>query len=82
MNFVSVKHPLVFFGIPSIGFLYISVFETLEASNLSQISIGGLAKFGTNFVASPFFLISIAFSIGSALLFNLKHLGKLSGQEK
>ena len=28
MNYAAIKHPLIFLGIPSLGFLYVSVLET------------------------------------------------------
>jgi hypothetical protein len=76
MDYVSVKHPLVFYGIPAVGFFYLCVLNAIEASNLAQFSIENLTRFGMSLLTSPLLLASVALSVGSALLYSLKENGK------
>jgi len=79
MSYAAIKHPMVFLGIPSIGFLYVSVLETILATDFTNVTASTLAKFGLSLGSSPLFLASIALSIGSAILYSQKQiLAKLS----
>ncbi len=74
MNYVAVKHPLVFLGIPSIGFLYGAALETVLGTNFSGPVLSTLARFTISLVSSPLFLVSVALSIGSAVLYSQKKI--------
>jgi hypothetical protein len=76
MSYVSSKHPLVFFGIPALGFFYAAVLESVLATNFSGISLGILASFGLSIATSPLLLVSVALSIGSAVLYSQKAVEK------
>jgi hypothetical protein len=76
MTFVASKHPLVFLGIPSIGFLYVASLQAVLATNFANFSLNTLASFGLKIGSSPLFLVSVALSIGSAILHTQKSLAK------
>lgn len=66
MNYAAIKHPLVFLGIPSLGFLYVSVLKTALGTDFANFSLATLQKFALSLASSPLFIASIALSIGSA----------------
>jgi hypothetical protein len=72
MNFAAIKHPLVFLGVPSLGFLYMSVLETALGTDFANFSITTSQKFALSLTGSPLFIVSIALSIGSAILYSQK----------
>jgi len=74
MDYVTIRHPLVFLGIPSVGFLYVSVLQTVLATDFANLTASTLARFGLSLTSSPLFLASIAFSIGSAILYSQKRI--------
>jgi glycosyltransferase involved in cell wall biosynthesis len=76
MTFAASKHPLVFLGIPALGFFYIAALEAVLVTNFSNFSLNTLASFGMLIASSPLFLVSVALSIGSAILYSQKALGK------
>jgi len=76
MTFAASKHPLVFLGIPALGFFYVATLKAVLATNFSSFSLTTLASFGTAIASSPLFLVSVALSIGSAVLYSQKALGK------
>ncbi len=74
MDYVATKHPLVFLGIPSLGFLYGAVLETVLNANFSGPIPLTLARFTIALTSSPLFLVSVALSIGSAILYSQKKI--------
>lgn len=76
MTFTAQKHPLVFLGIPALGFFYMAVLEAVLATNFASLSLDTLAFFGMRIAASPLFLVSVALSIGSAVLYSQKTMSR------
>ena len=70
MDYVATKHPLVFLGVPSLGFLYGAVLETVLNTSFSGPILSTVARFAISLTSSPLFLASIAsvHRIGSPLL--------------
>lgn len=74
MNYVTEKHPLIFLGVPSIGFLYGACLETVLSENFGGPIPAVLEKFAVTLSSSPMFLLSVALSIGTALLYSQKKI--------
>lgn len=74
MDYVTEKHPLVFLGIPSIGFLYGAVLESTLTTDFAGPVISVLNRFVLTLVSSPLFLTSVALSIGTGILYSNKKL--------
>ena len=78
MDYVATKHPMVFAGIPSIGFLYGAVLETALTADFTGPVLPTIARFVLSLTTSPLFLASVALSIGTAVLYSQKKiLGKI-----
>jgi Glycosyl transferase family 2 len=82
LEFVSVKHPLIFYGIPALGAFYVAVLETVETTNFTQISVETLEKFGMSLVTSPLTLAAAVLSVGSALLYSLKQTNSSAAERE
>jgi glycosyltransferase involved in cell wall biosynthesis len=74
MDLVTEKHPLIFVGAPSIGFLYGAVLETVLNSDLAGPIPETVAKFAVSLASSPLFLVSIALSVGTSILYAQKKI--------
>jgi hypothetical protein len=74
LDYVAVKHPLVFLGIPSIGFLYGAVFETALGASFTGPALTTIERFAISLVSSPLFIASVALSIGTAVLYSQKRI--------
>jgi glycosyltransferase involved in cell wall biosynthesis len=78
MTYAASKHPLVFLGIPSIAFLYVAALQAVLATSFANFTLNTLASFGLAIASSPLFLVSVALSIGAAILYSQKAFaGKL-----
>ncbi len=73
MDYVT-DHPLIFLGVPSLGFLYGAVLETALDSNFSGAVLSTAARFAVSLADSPLFIASVALSIGSAILYSQKKI--------
>jgi len=83
MDYVAIKHPLVFLGIPSIGLLYGAVLETLLNTNFAGSILSLIPRFAVSLVSSPMFVGSVALSIGTAVLYSQKKiLAKVNGSSR
>ncbi|MDA4112366.1 MAG: glycosyltransferase [Thaumarchaeota archaeon] len=76
MTFVANKHPLVFLGIPSLAFLYYAVLEAVLNTNFAQLSVSTWTSFGLSIATSPMLLVSVALSIGCAVLYTQQGIEK------
>lgn len=74
MDLVTEKHPLIFLGIPSIGFLYGAALETVLDTNFAGPILPVAAKFVVSLLSSPLFLASVALSIGTVVLYSQKKI--------
>jgi len=74
MDYVATQHPLVFLGVPSLGFLYGAVLEAVLHTSFTGPILATLARFALSLTSSPLFLASVALSIGSAILFSQKKI--------
>jgi hypothetical protein len=83
MDYVATKHPLVFLGVPSLGFLYGAVLKTALETNFSGPVLSVIDSFVVTLTSSPLFLTAIALSIGTAILYSQKKiLGKIKEANK
>jgi len=74
MDYLVTKHPLIFLGVPSLGFLYGAVLETVLNTSFSGPILSTVARFAISLTSSPLFLVSVALSIGSAVLYSQKKI--------
>ena len=73
MDYVT-EHPLVFLGIPSVGFLYGSALETVLNTDFSGPLTSTIVRFVISLSSSPLFLTSVALSVGTAILYSQKKI--------
>ena len=73
MDYVA-DHPLIFMGIPSVGFLYGAILETVLDTDFSGAIVSTTAKFVITLASSPLFLASVALSIGTSILYSQKKI--------
>jgi hypothetical protein len=74
MDYVATKHPLIFLGVPSLGFLYGAVLETVLSTNFTGPIVSTITRFALSLTSSPLFLASVALSIGTAVLYTQKKI--------
>jgi glycosyltransferase involved in cell wall biosynthesis len=73
-DYVTEKHPLIFLGIPSVGFLYGAVVETTLNADFTGSITSVAEKFVLSLASSPLFITSVALSIGTAILYSHKKI--------
>ena len=74
LDYATEKHPLIFLGVPSIGFLYGAVVETALNADFAGPVANVVERFVILLASSPLFLSSVALSIGTAILFSHKKI--------